>query len=265
MKFLRFILPVSVSAIVANSSSAATFTTVGVYDEQTVQVNAVDSSAPNGTTVAAFAPLVLAASVSGTGGVINFDEFGNTPPINQSTFVVNYGAGQSFSLTPSRVYDITQVSTTGTVTPISDAPGTTNIGGIFQPTIQTGTGASPDFSLAVVDPLNARLLQLGLTILSRANAAYPQTISITATFTGGGTQLLEDTIGNVKGTDDTFYGFTAPDGQFISNLFINSSSTSASDGRVVIDDFGFITAVPEPGSGLLAICGAAGLTLRRRR
>lgn len=264
------ILAVACSTVLAPGGAArAAFTSVGVYDEAAFQPNQVDGNASGNplsstaiTDAAGFTTAVAAAFAAGRGGVINFD---NGSLDADRTFTATYNGGASVvTFTTNADMIISTVNpSSGTVTPISNnnAETTTDTGNVMQPDTAANGGAA-DFTISMAAGFNVQTI--GFTINSRANASYPQNVTVTPTFSisGVGTPLVSN-IGSTKGTDDTFYGFTAPLGESITAIAIDTASTG-DNARVTIDDLGFI--VPEPtGVGLLAAAALPLLARRRRR
>ncbi len=221
----------------------------GVYDENGVASNAVDKSAsgaPND--VAAFTGDVAAAYAAGLGGVIGFDRSLGTP----DGFRGVYGGGARYVDFNTGV-SMQSVSGTGTFLPISgsasETHGTTtnSDGSSWQldvgPVVEGKTGTASTWH---------QVSQVGLTALSRAHSHYPLDVRATATFSDSSTQAVTSTIGrstkiadwNFTNTDDTFFGFTAPAGQSIESIRLESfapGTTTPRATRVAIDDLGFVT------------------------
>lgn len=249
-------LALLVAAIVLAASDhgrAVVVATDGIYDPATG--GNVDSSAtiaPND--VATFTTAVLAANGLGFGGVIHFDL-----PANQagSTLEATFaGATKTLNISNSPGFNI-QTTTSATVlsgrallltaTDTGDDNGTLTFGSITN-------------GLAL-----EAVTQVGFTVLSRNSTGYPQDITITAFFSDGSNSAVTSNIISSLGGDDTFFGFTAPTGFAITSILFNPTG-DALDGRLVIDDFGFITSVvPEPSTAVLG-CGALlGMLVRRNR
>ena len=83
------------------------------------------------------------------------------------------------------------------------------------------------------------ICEFGVAVVS-GDGAYD--ISITANFSGGGSQTLSDNI-LCTTADDTFFYFCAPANEFITSVDFDNTSSS---GRIVIDDWGFVLK-PVPG------------------
>lgn len=261
----------------ATAPAAVTFTTVGIYDENTTQANAVDTNASGNslaslltTDVAGFKPLIAAEFTNGTGGVINFDlpngSNANLTSGAAETIAASYAGGtKTLNITPAtnNTGGNFNYTTFTSLTPISDSRGM----------IPTGSGHSSATrqrmtfdSITGGDALEG-VTQVGFTVLSRAIGA--QTVTAWA-FTNGLTNTvdafasLSTTISNTNGGDDTFFSFIAPTNKTITGVLIQYGTATSGDTRYALDDFAFITAivVPEPASltalaaglGLMALC-----------
>ncbi len=79
------------------------------------------------------------------------------------------------------------------------------------------------------------------------------------------TQTHADDITNPEGSD-VFYGFEAPAGSAIGSIVIRLTNGDGATlgGNLGLDDLGFTSVVPEPGSAALAFVGLGFLGLRRR-
>ncbi|MEK7954104.1 DUF1592 domain-containing protein [Luteolibacter soli] len=91
---------------------------------------------------------------------------------------------------------------------------------------------------------------LALCALGREKEKGP--VAMTVKFSGGGTHTLSADIPEGAGIGNTFFAFRAPEGEHITELDVDGSKFSGN--HVLLDDLGFITAVPE-------IAPAAGETL----
>ena len=67
-------------------------------------------------------------------------------------------------------------------------------------------------------------------------------VAMTVTFSGGGKHTLSADIPEGAGRGNTFFAFRAPEGEHITTLQVDGSKFSGN--HVLLDDFGFITAVP---------------------
>ncbi len=240
-------VPFTLSASLA--SAVVTVTAVGVYDS-TSNGNAVEASAVGDYT--ALRAGFESAFVAGTGGIINFD---NNTGTSSGLITVTYGGG---SLNIGRVNDGSGIlmNSVATIqaTPISGSS-------------YYRLGGNPNgFNFST--PLSS----FGFTVLSRSTA---RNISVTVTYSDlttynlisaysvgkntaiTGTPAPADYLVSDASGPDTFFGFQAPEGKYITSITISGDNP-------VIDDFGFVT-VPEPSVSLLGIAGLAGFLIRRRR
>jgi hypothetical protein len=199
------------------------------------------TAAPNDA--ASFTSAVSTAYAGNIGGVADFPTATGTSTIGYTN---TYGPSNAkrVVITPSvTMQDITA----GTFVPTSGAHG-----------ITSKTDAS-GYNLAIAVPTDGTtgatlleaVVQIGVTVLSRNNAAYPLDIRATASFADGTSQSVTTNVNIGAGVDDTFFGFTAPSGTFITNIALASFSpgtTTPVANRIGLDDIGFITAstVPPP-------------------
>jgi hypothetical protein len=232
------------------------FNAVAAYDS-TSNANQVDSNATGnpitsaaGTDVLGFTSSVAAAFAASRGGVIDFDVPLSTILPSDTVRFVYAGGAKSLAVTPSR--DM-RTASYGSATAISganqfDLPDAVDNQQSFTLTFGPITGGEPDEFIRAI----------GFTANSRNNLA--PTVSMTVGYSDGSSSApLSRAMTAGAALDDTFYGFEAPAGLGITSLTVDRTL------RVPFDDFGFITAVPEPTSATLLAVGAAGLLIRRRR
>ena len=91
--------------------------------------------------------------------------------------------------------------------------------------------------------------KLGAAMPSRSTYATGVDFQATATFSGGGSEILEFTIGGTPGAGDTFLYFAAPGSESITSLtvaFVDDNGQFLTDGqrRPILDDLGFILTPP---------------------
>jgi len=237
-------------------SRAATTATVGSYDDAVTNANQVDTDATG--TLAAFTTAVSNAYNNNFGGVGTFDgpAFAAT-----TTLAFTYGtaASKTITFTSSVAQNSTAVNVeTGSVTPISGGSVLTRAGTAASDTTFTFTsitGGAPEEYLKSV----------GFTLLNRTGYGSGRTFTVTANYSNDTSSTVASSLGSVKGEDDTFWSFTAPDGASITSIAVDAANDSVGTSFApVFDDFAFIT-VPEPGRAMLLLLGAAGMLVRRRR
>lgn len=256
----------SVGFLHSTAHAAVTVPTVATYDP-IANTNQVDRNA-NGNalvdlgdnSVAGFTTDVAAAFATDDGGVINFDSTtanNITGPINAT-----YGVSQSKTLAIG-------VSTTGG--PTFNFQTSANISQISGNNFfLASTSTNPNsitftFGTITGGDTGEFVTRAGFTVLGRISGNSTN-VSATATFSDSTTATLGPvafTSDSTAATQDTFYGFSAPTGESISSITITNSGSA--DTRRGIDDFGFITAIPEPASLALLGLGGLGLLARRRR
>ena len=269
---------VFVIGVVVTNSVGAAVTTVGIYDENItdenttlvgIQNNVVDVSAtldvnPNQISLTTFTTNLQTAFANNLGGVINFDNGTISTGFGTSSITASYGASQAKSIT------IGAASTTSFALQSSltsrmgiSHPGDNQTGN------QLGLNAGPSgssnsedftFNFLTAD----KVVQAGGTLLSRSGSVNV-TLVATATFSDGTTSSVTFTSSGTDATgggqNDTFAGFVAPTGLFVTQLKFDNLNTSGSFRS--LDDLGFIV-VPEPSSAVL-LGGLGTLLLMRRR
>lgn len=237
---------------------AAPVTTVAAFDPAGGGVVESDATgAPNDR--ATFGPAVSAAFTAGRGGVINFEVAENTAG---TSLEASYASGaKTLNITASEAFSIQTFS------------GSTPVSGTFGLLLPSANDSNDNATLTFTgitggEPGEA-VTSVGFALLSRntgtGTSDYTQTVTVIATFSDGSTATASDTINGANGTDDTFFGFTAPAGLSIASIGFDPA-LDARDSRTVIDDLGFVTSVvPEPASASLVVLAAGGLLARRRR
>jgi len=254
---------VSALLLFAGSSQAA-LTLVDTYDPAS-DLNDVDQSATFGSgsvagitaanvlDLATFQTAVSTAFTNGNGGVIDFE--GGSDSLTggaNEVFTTSAFGGRTLSFTDT-----------------GDAGRTLSIGGAGSNRLPISGGNAlsgqydlnfGSFSLTGGNPAD-RLTHFGMTILQRNQG---RNFAVTATFSDLST-LTFNTISisaDIDSSEDTFFGFVAPDGESITNIAVTEGSSNFTS----FDDIGIIvTPVPEASTvALLGLCGIA-LILRRRR
>lgn len=263
----------------------AALITSGTYDEQSTQANAVDTEA-SGNTISLdfFKTLVDSFYLGDAGGVIHFDDqTAGTELANADSdepndddgvheavgipddegFAVNYGFWETQTLRvamgdltdrpdkPDKNPDIwegawTVTDTSSDRTPVS---GSMSMGGV--------TDYHFEFSRA--------LLAVGVTVLSR-DASQGRDVTVTLYYNDDTSDIMvtDEEIDDANGTDDTFFGYVAPEDKLIRSIHLDidysGGGLEGNPGFTNVDDLAFIT--PEPTT--LALLALSGLALLRR-
>lgn len=210
-------------------AGAQVFTTVGVYDEPG-QLNSVDFVA-SGSTLEfnQFQADVAAAFTNDMGGV------------NQCYVISSAYGPYPFS------YGVSQSKLLNMTGPTNNQIGITSSDTLIKSISESGIWAStkPQMTFFLGDisssAPNESVVKFGFTILSTSLFSLGN-VTATATFSGGGKASANRFINEMAGSGDTFFGFTAPNGESISSVtFTNSAGRS-----MFFDDIGFITASIPP-------------------
>jgi hypothetical protein len=227
--------------LVAPASWGALFISTGAYDEQAVEINAVDQSV-GVKNVATFTTDVLAAFNAERGGVIDFQTGftnpGGTQTVIGNSFDADFGAAVSKTIQINSNKDLHVYfdDTAGQVDTISDDNNVLPVSNQVQFRLSVGsiTGAAP----------REHVSEMGVTVLSRSVFDATGKANVTANYRGGGSTALSANVGNVQGAGDAFFHFQAPPGDWITSLDFDGAETGGPDAnkrRLPIDDLAFIT------------------------
>lgn len=255
MKTLSSVL-FALSAGIPLSQAAIVATAVRTYDSGT-NANSVDNSA-TALNAATFTSNVATAFDAGTGGVVTFD---GLTGLNDGPWTISYGSGKTLSSTNTNGPRVLMDAVAAIkATPIS-GDGYLRLTGDLITTL--------DFT---ANPLS----EFGFTLLARSTARSLDGITVTYTdgttaSVIGSTALGANTVTTTANYldsptsgPDIFFGFQAATGKAIRTISIDAGATDG--GNLILDDFGFIVSpIPEPSSAAIALLGATGLLVRRRR
>jgi len=272
LKSLTALTGLSFLTFPAHSATITSVGTTGIFDESTGATNALDAATPAGS-LPPFTASVLTAYNNNLGGVIDWEtgvtaDSSGGPTANNTLTTVSVAYG---------------LSGTSTLNVAFDAPMdlyTNNINS--QVRVLSGSGATSNALIAGGgnDPSG---LQYTMTfsgaLIGEIGAAFPSRstygpggvdFQATANFSGGGSDVIDRTIGGNPGNGDTFFYFAAPGGENITSLtvaYVDDNGQSLANGqrRPVLDDVGFVVAIPEASSTLtLGLACLSMLGIRRR-
>ncbi len=257
--------------IAMSGSAAAEWVAVADYDATTA--NVVDVSATTTGTgqeigLADFTTLVAAAHASGNGGVIDFDTHtGEEADTFQSVPETSVGGTDTKKIAFHTLFDSSNKSITigggnndFVGTGFSGSNRTAISGNYMLGNYVLSGGADLEFGAIVGGQVNEYVTTCGLTLLSRGQTGSAD-YSVTAYFSDSTSTSKQTTLAGSQATDDTFFGFVAPPGSYITAIQVRKETTGTY--FTAIDDLGFVTTVvvPEPAnvvSLLVAVlCGAA--------
>ncbi|MEM6779285.1 MAG: hypothetical protein AAF670_16650 [Planctomycetota bacterium] len=214
------------------------------------QTNSVDVSGTS-LSVGQFSNDVALAFDAGTGGVINFEAGQGSVPNSRMIDAIFDGGNKTLRITNSpRDWSVGFLGFGPTDGPISGGRVLFNGAPNQFPTPFENRivfGDVVDNSGTVIPEA---VQAFGLTVLDSNFNNSGNTVEFTVSYSDGQTQFVSQTIPRAINTADTFFGFEAPAGQFISEIGFTATNNLATD------DWAFITTtvsppsvIPEPGSG----------------
>ena len=198
--------------------------TGGVYDENVVQPNTVDFvAAGSSLTNTQFAANMVQAYNADLGGVLD----GSSQPA-----YARYGV-HDFKAVPFNSGAVI-VWPGGNSTPISGDGAYSTYG---------GKSVSFSFGYWIDNGLpGEHVVECGVTALSQNGIDFG-TVSATARLASGGTMTASRHINEAAGKGDTFYGFTAPAGDYLLGFTLQYDGARVNGSELWFDDIGFRTAV----------------------
>lgn len=204
------------------------YQTSGVYDEQKMSKNSVDQTA-EGSSLSAerFKARVEEAYLHNSGGVIDGNILG---------YFAAFGANQN-KILQFRSGDLGIGSLTGHTNEAIPLSGT----GAFAITNFETQGAFGFNNVLNDSNITERVVEVGLTALSSSITSYPNVLVQAILDNGERISATTKTMTGASGQNDTFFGFTAPAGRYITDIDVDFE-TSNSMKRLWIDDIGFRTA-----------------------
>jgi hypothetical protein len=268
-----------VLGLVTGAGARAALITSGDYDESATQTNAVDTEA-TGNTIGLhdFKNMISAAYAGDRGGVIHFDDQSDgTVLANGDSDEPNPddGVHEAPGIPAGEGFDVTYgVSGTGPfrvgMGPLSDRPDKPS----KSPDIWEGQWAIHDTSGSDRSAVSADhalsggtdwhfefsrpLEAVGVTVLSRdASQGRDVTVELFYEDATSAVMVTDEEIAIGNGTDDTFFGYTAPADRLITGMYLDvdysGGGLEGNPGFTSLDDLGFVT--PEPAClSLLSLC-----------
>lgn len=242
------------------ASASGVIATVGDY--QTETAGGVVSLTAGGSAfdAAAFHASMQTAFPENRGGVINFD----SGSLDAGSLRATYGSDQDKAVV------LTNLMPSPSAWQMDDShAGRTPVSGNGVLSDPNSLNYWIEFtSLESPAPME-RVVQAGVTVLGRSTGISNTPVNlglvtVTAYFSDGTSTVASRQINEGRAVGNTFYGFSAPSGLWITSLAVNVPAPNGAG--TSLDDLGFITAVvPEPGVIPLLLIGAAGLWMARRR
>jgi hypothetical protein len=242
--------------ILTNDTSTWNFTavpffagTTGVFDEDADAANALDVEVLGGT-LSPFKAAVLGAFNHDLGGVIDWEtdvtataSSTTTPRNSFVSLSASYGAsaGSSLLVTFDRLMDLYTNDVNGQVQVLSRK-------GAWHNSVIPAGGNDPVGLEYTMTFSGATISEIGAALPSRSTySTLGVDFRATANFSGGGSSVIDLTVGGTPGSGDSFLHFVAPGGEGITSLTVaylddNGQGLANGQRRPVLDDVGFIVA-----------------------
>jgi len=221
--------------------NAGDFATTNVLDTNAhTLVQGTSTSTAGQTNQSTFASAMTTAYNSGFGGVVEFNTSGEMLT-SAPAMVAMYGSGAktlSIGLTTNSALAISPLQ------PSSGPSGATNCLSAPNSTSDPNLG-DETFTMGAITGgvAGEKVTQFSFTYLTQT-VLNGLTVTVTATFSDGTTSSSTQTINRNTSSPvyDTFFGFVAPSGKYITQVALTSNTTRANTTN--IDDVAFITSVP---------------------
>lgn len=251
-RYLLFVTAISM-LLLASSAEASPVPTVGIYDENSVQSNAVDFEATGSSfSLSEFTAAMSDAFLADRGGVNH--------GYVASQLELHFGTHQTKTLLLDQIEgsNIGSGVPNGSPIPISGSAAMAS----------TPSGGFEFTAFGFTDILNAdpdeHIVAFGVTTLSVTNRDYGN-VTVTGRLASGASLSATRHMFEPAGAGDTFFGLQAPASDYFTSFTMTYDGGAGIDNRLWFDDIGFITAVvPEPASASFLILGVVGLMRRRR-
>lgn len=207
--------------------------TAGVYDENVIATNTVDFVA-TGSSIdnTEFGEKIAIAHTRNYGGVIDARSL--------AFLGYEYGANENKTVLVTRAEGTNYGIGGGTSVPRSPISET----GAFVSTRNTTSTDRFNYTSLDLDvdsyQADEKVVQLGVTVLSYSGRDYGN-VTVTARLASGETVSATRAISEDNGAGDTFYGLSAPVGDYITGFSI--AYDGAIDAQLWFDDIGFRTAI----------------------
>lgn len=221
--------------------------TTGIFDENINATNQLDIEYP-ANSLAAFKTAVLDAYNSNLGGVIDWETgvtataSSNALPNNSLTSAsVTYGtdAGDHLTISFNGSMALYTNDINGQVNVLSQQ-------GTFQNAILPAGTETTAYTMTFSS--GTGIVELGAAVPARSTyGSMGVDFRATAGFSGGGTSVIDFTMGATKGSGDSFLHFAAPDSETITSLAVeylddNGQGLTNGQRRPILDDLGFVMA-----------------------
>ena len=237
------------------AAHAATLESSDIYDEQVYESNSVNKAVGN-VSLSDFITMVNDAYDNGGGGVVHFDDQEDGATLADAdrnnepgTIPEDEGFDTEYGATSSQNMRITMGPATGR--PDNEDKGIHDGSWLVQSgsddwdrTPISGNQTRSNALSGLTDwdfQFSTGLQAVGITALSRSDGA--RDLSLTLSYDDGSSENVASNVrlAGGNGTDDTFFGYQAPEGKRITNLALNVDDAGTSNPAYTsVDDLAFV-------------------------